>query len=94
MRSGRPQLVMPCAWDQPDNAERAARLGIARILPRHRYSPARAAAELRRLFGDPGYARRAWAVGEQVRREDGVRVACDALEGFLQATGRGATAEK
>ena len=22
MRSGRPSLVMPCAWDQPDNAER------------------------------------------------------------------------
>ncbi len=27
MRSGRPMLVMPCAWDQPDNAERVARLG-------------------------------------------------------------------
>ena len=39
MRSGRPFLVMPCAWDQPDNAERAARLGISRTIPRHRYEP-------------------------------------------------------
>ena len=39
MRSGRPSLVMPCAWDQPDNAERAARLGIARTIARNRYEP-------------------------------------------------------
>jgi hypothetical protein len=33
MRFGRPMLVMPCAWDQPDNAERAARLSISRTIP-------------------------------------------------------------
>jgi UDP:flavonoid glycosyltransferase YjiC (YdhE family) len=87
MRSGRPMLVMPCAWDQPDNAERAARLGISRTIPRHRYTPARVAAELRRLLEDPTYERRASEVGEQVRREDGVRVACNALEEVLQAGG-------
>ena len=27
MRSGRPMLVMPCAWDQPDNAEPRLALG-------------------------------------------------------------------
>jgi UDP:flavonoid glycosyltransferase YjiC (YdhE family) len=89
MRSGRPMLVMPCAWDQPDNAERVARLGICRTIPRQRYTPARVAAELRRLLGDPAYERRAAQVGEQVRQEDGVRVACDVLEEVLQG---GATA--
>jgi UDP:flavonoid glycosyltransferase YjiC (YdhE family) len=84
MRSGRPMLVMPCAWDQPDNAARAARLGVARILPRHHYTPARAAAELRLLLDKPSYARRAAAVGEQVRQEDGVQAACDALEALLR----------
>jgi UDP:flavonoid glycosyltransferase YjiC (YdhE family) len=84
LRSGRPMLVMPCAWDQPDNAERAARLGVARVLPRHRYVPARIAAELRRLLDDPAYSRRASAVGDQVRQEDGVRTACDALEAVLR----------
>ena len=58
MRSGRPMLVMPCAWDQPDNAERMARLGISRTIPRHRCTPARVAAELRRLLDDPTYGRR------------------------------------
>lgn len=85
MRAGRPTLVMPCAWDQPDNAERAARLGIARTIPRHRYTPARVAAELHRLLDDPAYARRASALGAQVRQEDGVQVACDALSGLLPA---------
>ena len=86
MRSGRPMLVMPCAWDQPDNAARAARLGIARTIPRRRYTAPRVAAELRRLLDDPAYTRRASEVGEQVRQEDGVRVACDALLGVLLAS--------
>jgi UDP:flavonoid glycosyltransferase YjiC (YdhE family) len=84
MRSGRPMLVMPYAHDQPDNAERVKRLGIARTIGRHRYTPARAAAELRHLLDNPLYRQRAAAVGEQVRQEDGVRAACDALEGLLQ----------
>jgi len=84
MRAGRPMLVMPCAWDQPDHAERVARLGIARSVSRHRYTPDRVATELRQLLDNPAYTQRASAVGEQVRKEDGVRAACDALEGLLQ----------
>ena len=70
-----------------DNAERVARLGISRTIPRHRYTPARVATELQHLFDDPAYARRASEIGEQVRQEDGVRVACDALGRMLQAAG-------
>jgi UDP:flavonoid glycosyltransferase YjiC (YdhE family) len=85
MRSGHPMLVMPCAWDQPDTAERAARLGIARTISPRRYTPARVAAELHRLLNDPKYAQRASMVGIQVRQEDGARVACDALSGALRS---------
>jgi UDP:flavonoid glycosyltransferase YjiC (YdhE family) len=87
MRAGRPMLVMPCSWDQPDNAARVVRLGVARSIPRHRYTPGRAAAELRRLLEDPAYSRRASEVGEQVRQEDGVGAACDALERLLRNAG-------
>jgi UDP:flavonoid glycosyltransferase YjiC (YdhE family) len=83
MRSGRPMLVMPCAWDQPDNAERVVRLGIARTLSPRRYTPTRIAAELHRLLADPTYTQRASEVGAQVRQEDGARVACDALGELL-----------
>jgi rhamnosyltransferase subunit B len=85
MRSGRPMLVMPCAWDQPDHAERVTRLGIARTVSRNRYTPGRVAAELRELLDKPAYLERAAEVGEQVRKEDGARAACDALEALLHA---------
>ena len=85
MRSGRPMLVMPYAHDQPDNAERVRRLGVARTIARQRYTPARAAAELRHLLDNPVYRQRASAVGRKIQQEDGVRAACDALGGLLQA---------
>jgi UDP:flavonoid glycosyltransferase YjiC (YdhE family) len=85
MHSGRPMLVMPTAWDQPDNAARAVRLGIARTIPRPRYSTSRVASELRRLLDD-SYRQRASAVGDRIRQEDGVRTACDAIESRLGRT--------
>jgi rhamnosyltransferase subunit B len=88
MQSGRPMLVMPYGHDQPDNADRMTRLGIARTIPRHRYTPAHAAAELRHLLDKPAYSQRAVAVGEQVSQEDGVRAACDALEAMLQTSAK------
>ena len=84
MRSGRPMLVVPHAHDQPDNAQRLDPAGDRpHHLPR-RYTPARIAAELGRLLDDPTFSRRAAEVGEEVRREDGVRAACDALEALLR----------
>ena len=86
MNSGRPMLVMPTAWDQPDNAARVERLGIARVLPRHRYTASRVASELRHLL-DGAYRQRASAVKERLKDEDGVRNACDAIEAHLCRVG-------
>ena len=83
MRAGCPMLVVPCAWDQPDNGERATRLGVARTILRRRYTPARAAAAIQKLLDNRVYSERALEVREEVRQEDGVRVACDALEKLL-----------
>jgi rhamnosyltransferase subunit B len=85
MRSGRPMLVMPYAHDQPDNAERVARLGIARTIARPRYTPARATTELRHLLDNPVYDQRASEVGRLIQQEDGAQAACDALERLLPA---------
>ncbi|MFO0891086.1 MAG: glycosyltransferase [Isosphaeraceae bacterium] len=83
MRAGRPMLVVPFAFDQPDNAERLRRLGVARTIPGLRYSAARATRELRYLLDDPSYSQRAWDVRDRMADEDGVKVACDALEASL-----------
>jgi UDP:flavonoid glycosyltransferase YjiC (YdhE family) len=84
MRSGRPMLVVPFAHDQFDNAERLRRLGIARVIPGRRYTVSRAITELRHLLDDPSYPQRASEVGERLGQENGVRVACDALETLLR----------
>ncbi len=80
LRSGAPMLAVPFAHDQPDNAHRAARLGLARILPPHRYVARRVARELDLLVRDPAYREAAGRVAAQVRAERGVEAACDALE--------------
>ncbi|MFM7149198.1 MAG: glycosyltransferase [Gemmataceae bacterium] len=83
LRSGRPMLVMPYAHDQPDNASRLKRLGVARVLPRIQYKPLRVASELHQLLKNQAYSRRAAALASRIRQEDGVGQACAALEKLL-----------
>ncbi len=80
LAAGRPMLVIPYSHDQPDNAERCRRLGLARVVPRGAYRAGRVAAELRALLGDPEAGRRAREVGERVRAEDGAKAAALAIE--------------
>lgn len=78
-----PALIVPHAWDQPDNAARAARLGVARVLSPHRYVAKRVAAELRKLLDQPSYGHRAKEVAAIIKEENGVAAACDAIEAEL-----------
>jgi rhamnosyltransferase subunit B len=89
MRAGVPMLIVPHAFDQPDNAARAARLGVARVIPRGRYTATRATSELRRLLEGQTYVARAAEVRGRIHDEDGVGAACDALEGLMDEPHRG-----
>lgn len=80
LAAGRPMLVMPYAFDQPDNAARLERLGVARVIGRKDYTARRAAAELDRLLKDARYAERAAMAARRVAEEEAVRAACDAVE--------------
>ena len=83
MRAGKPMLVMPYAIDQPDNADRVRRLGIARVIKRSRYSTANAVRELESLLTNPAYGRQALQVTSMMSREDGVAESCRQLEAVL-----------
>lgn len=87
MGAGRPLLVVPHAHDQPDNADRLTRMGVARTIYRRRYTATRATDELGLLLDDPEFSQRAAQVQELIAREDGVRAACDALEGLMAHRG-------
>ena len=80
LRAGRPMLFVPFAHDQPDNAARVVRLGIAREVSRNRYRARRVASELRELLENAAYAARSAEVGSQIQSEDGVATACDLIE--------------
>jgi len=85
LRSGRPELVVPFAHDQPDNAFRVQQLGAARVLYPKRYTADRVAAELRTLLDDGRYAVAAAEVGRRVQAEHGAATAADVILGALKS---------
>jgi UDP:flavonoid glycosyltransferase YjiC (YdhE family) len=81
--AGRPMLIVPYGWDQPDNAARVERLGVGLHVPRSKYSAGTAAAALERLLGDSRFAARAAQASAQMQAEDGLTAACDAIDAVL-----------
>ena len=83
LRAGKPTVVVPYGFDQPDNAARLRRLGVSETISRNKYDSKRAVRALRRILEDPAYARRAQEVATQVKTEDGARAACAVLARLL-----------
>ena len=88
LRAGIPSLIVPFNFDQPDNAARAVRLGIAIQLPRRKYNRRHSYYGLHRLLRDEPMRDRAAALGALIRQESGARSAADCIEAFAH----GATA--
>ena len=82
--AGVPQLIMPYSHDQPDNAARCERIGVARTIARDQYNGESAAKELRRLLTDLSYKAKAVEAQKIVEVEHGTRMACDAIEQILK----------
>lgn len=83
LRAGVPTLIVPFAFDQPDNAKHAERLGAGRTLYRKQYSARRVAKELDILVRKPQYSRAARKVGIHLQNENGAANACDLIEQLL-----------
>jgi UDP:flavonoid glycosyltransferase YjiC (YdhE family) len=84
LAAGVPQLVMPVAFNQPDEAARLTRFGVADRIAPARYRAEEVAAKLKRLLTSPQVAERC---GELSRRFDGAEPlapTCDALEDLLR----------
>ena len=83
LRAGVPHLIMPYSHDQPDNAARCRRNGVARVIKRDRYSAETASRELNELLTDRRYTDKARVLAEVVETEHGTQTACDAIESVL-----------
>jgi UDP:flavonoid glycosyltransferase YjiC (YdhE family) len=88
LRAGKPMLLVPFGFDQPDNSARSVRLGLARSIPRKSYSAEIATRELRRLLADECYLAKATEASRQITSENGVGRACDELESLARSLNR------
>ena len=80
LAAGRPQLVMPMTFDQPDNASRLARLGVARVLRPATFTGPAVARELGALLEEADVARTCEQVAEHFRGVDPITRTCDLIE--------------
>ena len=80
LRAGCPQLVMPMAFDQPDNAVRLERLGVGRYLRPSRFTGVAAARELEALLGSEEVARACRGIASRFEGIDPVTRTCELIE--------------
>ncbi|MEO8637216.1 MAG: glycosyltransferase [Gemmatimonadales bacterium] len=78
--AGVPQLMMPMAFDQPDNALRATRLGAARWLSPAQFTVSRVTATLGAMLDSADVRRAAAACRDRLQGVSGIGMVCDRLE--------------
>jgi len=76
---GCPQLIMPLAWDQPDNSARIKKLGVGIVLNSRLGKSRYLSRELVELT-TPETMARCQSVVSQARNHDGIRVAVEMIE--------------
>jgi rhamnosyltransferase subunit B len=80
LASGVRQLVTPFTHDQPDNAFRLKRLGVAEVIPSTKYRADRIVPAMRRLLDSPDVARACGEVKSRFRGVDALIRTCDLIE--------------
>ncbi|MGR2663627.1 glycosyltransferase [Chromobacterium haemolyticum] len=83
MRAGIPQLIVPYAYDQFDNGQRAKSLGVAEVLPARRVSAGRMERLLGRLLAEPGVGRACRELALRMAVKEGATRALDEVEKAL-----------
>jgi len=85
LRAGTPQLVVPLAHDQFDNAARVVALGAGASLHARRVTPTRMAAALQQVVGNPQVDSQAAAVAARFTAPDTLAALCGRLEDLARA---------
>ena len=80
MAAGIPQLIMPMAYDQPDNALRLQGLGISDWLPPKRFNGEAVAKKLERLLHSEQVKVQCQKLAAQIDLPEAIRLSCDVIE--------------
>ena len=78
---GKPMIVLPLFWDQFDNAQRMAELGLGVRLPTYDFEDDELRDAVARSLVDGDLRRRMAVEGERIRARDGKTRAADLIEG-------------
>lgn len=87
LSAGIPLVVVPTAWDQPENAWRLVEAGAGVRIPPSRCTPDTVRAAVDRVLGDPSFAQHARRLGTDFARHRGAAEAADLLEGLITRSG-------
>lgn len=80
LSAGIPQLIMPLAHDQFDNAARVRRMGVGSSLLPRRFTGPRVASQLRRLLDSPDVEAACRQIAQRLTQRDGLQRAAGAIE--------------
>ncbi len=77
---GKPMIVLPLFWDQHDNAQRVAELGLGARLDTYHFTDDQMHAAIGRLLGDESARTRLARSAAQIQAKDGLTAAADLIE--------------
>jgi MGT family glycosyltransferase len=85
---GKPMVVMPLFWDQPDNAQRLAETGYGVRLSTYESGPAELTAALATVLSDAAMSARLAAISRRLQSAPGTGQAADLLEALVHTAQR------
>jgi UDP:flavonoid glycosyltransferase YjiC (YdhE family) len=80
LAGGVPQIIMPMAYDQLDNASRLRRLGVADVLPPKKFTGPNLTRVLNKLLSAPSVAERSQHWATEMKQHDALTETCIELE--------------
>jgi rhamnosyltransferase subunit B len=83
LRAGKPMLIIPYGFDQPDNAARAERLGVSQTLSKNKLNDQTLSKALDKLLTDPTYKAVATEFSEKIRSENCFEIVCQYIDNQL-----------
>jgi len=83
MRAGKPMVIVPYGFDQPDNAARAQRLGIGVMLRKNKLNEKTLAQALQEVLTHPRYEEKANALSLKIQSENCFEIVYDTIQAIL-----------